>query len=124
MSGPNTDYDPVEVTPLKADQVEAALRRTACQLSDVGSHDHPDYRAEQAFLRVLRQPGVGLDHHARAFLALVTALRYDAADPAVVARASQLGEPFIAAAVRQVVPPAGPIRSASATSSSSPVAWP
>ena len=23
MSGPNTDYDPVEVTPLKADQVEA-----------------------------------------------------------------------------------------------------
>ena len=23
MSGPNTDYDPVEVTPLKADEVEA-----------------------------------------------------------------------------------------------------
>ena len=24
MSGPNTDYDPVEVTPLQAEQVEAA----------------------------------------------------------------------------------------------------
>ncbi|MBB5694573.1 exopolyphosphatase/guanosine-5'-triphosphate,3'-diphosphate pyrophosphatase [Roseomonas pecuniae] len=62
---------------------DAALRRAACQLSDTGSHDHPDYRAEQAFLRVLRQPGVGLDHHARAFLAMTTALRYDAgpADP-------------------------------------------
>ena len=24
MSGPNTDYDPVEVTPLRADEVEAA----------------------------------------------------------------------------------------------------
>ena len=69
---------------------QAALRRTACQLSDIGSHDHPDYRAEQAFLRVLRQPGVGLDHHARAFLALVTALRYDAADAAVVAPARAL----------------------------------
>ena len=55
-----------------------ALRRAACWFSDTGSHDHPDYRAEQAFFRVLRQPGVGLDHHARAFLALVVALRYEA----------------------------------------------
>lgn len=56
----------------------AALRLAACWFSDTGSHDHPDYRAEQAFLRVLRQPSVGLDHHARAFLALVVALRYEA----------------------------------------------
>ena len=54
------------------------LRETACWMSDTGSYDHPDYRAEQAYLRSLRQPGVGLDHHARAFLALVTAIRYDA----------------------------------------------
>jgi exopolyphosphatase/guanosine-5'-triphosphate,3'-diphosphate pyrophosphatase len=54
------------------------LRETACWMSDIGSHDHPEYRAEQAFLRVLRQHGVGLDHHARAFLALVAALRYEA----------------------------------------------
>jgi exopolyphosphatase / guanosine-5'-triphosphate,3'-diphosphate pyrophosphatase len=54
------------------------MREAACWLSDIGSHEHPDYRAEQAFLRVLRQPGVALDHHARAFLATVLALRYDA----------------------------------------------
>lgn len=54
------------------------LRVTACWLSDIGSHDHPEYRAEQAFLRILRQPGIGLDHHARAFLALTLGLRYEA----------------------------------------------
>lgn len=54
------------------------LREAACWLADTGSHDHPEYRAEQAFLRVLRAPGVALDHHARAFLALTLALRYDA----------------------------------------------
>jgi exopolyphosphatase/guanosine-5'-triphosphate,3'-diphosphate pyrophosphatase len=53
------------------------LRETACWMSDIGSHDHPEFRAEQAFLRVLRQPGIGLDHHARAFLALAIALRYE-----------------------------------------------
>jgi exopolyphosphatase/guanosine-5'-triphosphate,3'-diphosphate pyrophosphatase len=55
-----------------------ALREAACWVSDIGSFDHPEYRAEQAFLRVLRQHGVGLDHHARAFLALTAALRYEA----------------------------------------------
>ncbi len=54
------------------------LREAACWISDIGSHDHPEFRAEQAFLRVLRQPGSGMDHHARAFLALATAIRYDA----------------------------------------------
>jgi exopolyphosphatase/guanosine-5'-triphosphate,3'-diphosphate pyrophosphatase len=56
----------------------ALLREAACWMSDIGSQDHPDYRAEQTFLRVLRQPGVALDHHARAFLAFTLALRYDA----------------------------------------------
>jgi exopolyphosphatase/guanosine-5'-triphosphate,3'-diphosphate pyrophosphatase len=56
----------------------ALLREAACWMSDIGSQDHPDYRAEQTFLRVLRQPGVALDHHARAFLAFILALRYDA----------------------------------------------
>ncbi len=54
------------------------LRAAACWMSDVGSYDHPEYRAEQSFLRVLRQPGSGIDHPARAFLATVLALRYDA----------------------------------------------
>ncbi|HEY1935433.1 MAG TPA: Ppx/GppA family phosphatase [Acetobacteraceae bacterium] len=53
------------------------LREVACWMSDIGSHDHPEFRAEQAFLRVLRQPGIGLDHYARAFLALATAMRYE-----------------------------------------------
>jgi len=66
--------------PLFADAGPAArkLREAACWLSDIGAHDHPEYRAEQSFLRVLRQHGVGLDHHARAFLALVVATRYEA----------------------------------------------
>jgi exopolyphosphatase/guanosine-5'-triphosphate,3'-diphosphate pyrophosphatase len=59
-----------------------ALREAACLVSDIGSHDHPEYRAEQAFLRVLRQHGAGLDHPARAFLALTAALRYEAAPDA------------------------------------------
>lgn len=59
------------------------LREAACWLSDIGSHEHPEYRAEQAFLRVLRQAGIGLDHHARAFLALTMALRYEAPPDAV-----------------------------------------
>lgn len=82
----------------------AALREAACWIADIGSHDHPDYRGEHAFYRVLRQPGVGIDHHQRAFLALVAALRYEAdatepflasakalLDPAAVRRAEVLG---------------------------------
>jgi exopolyphosphatase/guanosine-5'-triphosphate,3'-diphosphate pyrophosphatase len=57
------------------------LRETACWVGDIGAHEHPDYKAEQAFLRLLRQPGIGLDHHARAFLALTLAMRHEA-DPA------------------------------------------
>jgi exopolyphosphatase/guanosine-5'-triphosphate,3'-diphosphate pyrophosphatase len=83
---------------------EAVLREASCSIADIGSHDHPDYRAEHAFFRVLRQPGVGLDHHQRAFLAMVVALRYEAdaaspflatarllLDPAAVKRAETLG---------------------------------
>jgi exopolyphosphatase/guanosine-5'-triphosphate,3'-diphosphate pyrophosphatase len=83
---------------------EANLRQACCWIADTGSHDHPDYRAEHAFYRVFRQPGVGIDHHQRAFLALVVALRYEAhaesgyvaiarsmLDSATVRRAEQLG---------------------------------
>ena len=56
----------------------ARLREAACWLSDIGSHDHPEYRAEQSFRRVLHHPGVGIDHPSRAFLACVLAYRYDA----------------------------------------------
>ena len=80
------------------------LREAACWMSDIGSLDHPEFRAEQAFLRVLRQPGLGLDHQTRAFLALAIALRYESEpdadylrparlllDPAAIHRAEVLG---------------------------------
>lgn len=60
-------------------QAQKRLRTASCWLSDIGSHEHPEYRAEQAFMRVLRQAGMSLDHHARAFLALTIAIRYEAA---------------------------------------------
>jgi len=69
---------------------DAALRIAACWASDIGSHDHPDYRAEHSYFRVLRQPGVGLDHHARAFLALAVALRYEAAADASYIQAARV----------------------------------
>lgn len=69
---------------------EAALRAAACWASDIGSHDHPDYRAEHAYFRVLRQPGVGLDHHHRAFLALAVALRYEAGPDAGFLQAARV----------------------------------
>ncbi|MCQ8241213.1 Ppx/GppA family phosphatase [Rhizosaccharibacter radicis] len=54
------------------------LREAACWMSDTGAYDHPEYRAEQVFLRVLRQPGMAFDHPTRAFLALTLAMRYEA----------------------------------------------
>jgi exopolyphosphatase / guanosine-5'-triphosphate,3'-diphosphate pyrophosphatase len=66
------------------------LREATCWMSDIGSHDHPEFRPEQAFLRVLRQPGIGLDHHARAFLALAIAMRYEAEETGEFLRPARL----------------------------------
>ncbi len=79
------------------------LRQAACWLSDTGSHDHPEYRAELNFQRTLYAPGP-FDHPTRAFLALVLAMRYEAEpdapylattrtllDAASIARAELLG---------------------------------
>ncbi|MBB2201775.1 Ppx/GppA family phosphatase [Gluconacetobacter tumulisoli] len=60
------------------EQIDRRLRRAACLMSDIGSYDHPEYRAEQTYLRVLRMQGVGFDHPARAFVALTLAIRYEA----------------------------------------------
>jgi exopolyphosphatase/guanosine-5'-triphosphate,3'-diphosphate pyrophosphatase len=68
----------------------AQLREAMCWMSDIGSHDHPEFRAEQAFLRVFRQPGVGLDHPSRAFMALAVALRYEAELDAPFLRSARL----------------------------------
>ena len=39
MSGPNTDYDPVEVTPLKAEQVEAMREAALAAIADAADLD-------------------------------------------------------------------------------------
>ncbi len=84
-------------------QAARRLRQAACWLSDTGSHDHPEYRAELNFQRSLYAPGP-FDHPTRAFLALVLATRYEAEldapylatarallDAASIARAELLG---------------------------------
>jgi len=68
----------------------ARMREAMCWMSDIGSHDHPEFRAEQAFLRVLRQPGIGLDHLSRAYLALAVAMRYEAEADAAFLRPARL----------------------------------
>lgn len=55
----------------------ARLRYVACLLSDIGWTEHPDYRAEHAFFRVLRLPYAGLTHLDRAFLAKAVFVRYN-----------------------------------------------
>lgn len=61
--------------PKKRDS-DSRLRMAACMLSDIGWSEHPDYRAEHAFLRVLRLPFAGLSHHERAILAFTIYVRY------------------------------------------------
>ncbi len=93
-TAPLFPYEPPDVT---------RLRHAACWLSDTGSHDHPEYRAEITFERTLYAPGA-LDHPTRAFLALTMATRYEAEpdapylatarallDPAAITRAELLG---------------------------------
>jgi len=73
---------PVEIfdwlTPAFADEtdVERTLRLAACHLSDISWDDHPDHRAEQAYIRVLHMQAPGMDHHDRAVLAIALAYRY------------------------------------------------
>lgn len=66
------------LSPLFADETaqEQRLRRAACLLSDIAWGEHPDYRAVQALLRVMRMPVPGIDHAERATLALALLWRY------------------------------------------------
>ena len=58
------------------DKHNRRLLKAACILSDFAWVDHPSYRAEQAFLRILRFPAIGLTHDDRVFLALTILVRY------------------------------------------------
>ncbi|MBB4286629.1 Ppx/GppA family phosphatase [Roseospira goensis] len=69
----------------------ARLRLAACIIGDIFWNEHPDYRAEQAFHRVLRLPFMGLDHRDRAGLALAIYHRYTGdTDAALVGQAEAL----------------------------------
>lgn len=75
------------MSPLFPDETpkQSRLRLTACMLRDAWWMEHPDYRGEQAFLRVLRLPFLGLGHEDRAGLALVMFYRYggEASEPII-----------------------------------------
>ena len=58
--------------------VPEKLRLAACHLSDIGWSEHPDYRAEQVFLRILRMPLTGASHRERVMLGLAVASRHGA----------------------------------------------
>ena len=58
------------------DRADDRLIRALCMLSDIGWSEHPSYRGEHAFLRVLRMPVAGLDHADRVFLGLGVLARY------------------------------------------------
>lgn len=70
------------MSPLFPDEssTQRRIRYAACLLGDVFWSEHPDYRADQAFLRVLRLPFVGLGHQDRARLALMIHTRYQGTD--------------------------------------------
>jgi len=55
------------------------LHRAACWLSDIAWSEHPDYRAQHAFLRSLRMPVGALDHAERVFIASALHTRYGGA---------------------------------------------
>jgi exopolyphosphatase/guanosine-5'-triphosphate,3'-diphosphate pyrophosphatase len=65
------------------------LRSAAALLGDVHWAEHPDYRAEQAFLKTLRMPVGGLDHGERVFLATVLHARYGGAGDAWILAATR-----------------------------------
>ena len=56
---------------------EHRLRHTACLLADVGWRAHPDYRGEQSFNLIAYAAFIGIDHPARAYLALSILFRHD-----------------------------------------------
>jgi exopolyphosphatase/guanosine-5'-triphosphate,3'-diphosphate pyrophosphatase len=57
-------------------EAERRLRRAVCLLSDIAWRDHPDYRAQQSFSRILHLPIAGIDHGERVFAAAAVAVRY------------------------------------------------
>ena len=76
--GPMGDILETWTAPLFASETaaERRLRRAVCLLSDIAWRDHPDYRAEQSFDRILRLPIGGIEHDERVFASAAVAARY------------------------------------------------
>ena len=76
--GSGGDFLAEWIAPALRGIVPGKLRSAACHLSDIGWSEHPDYRAEQVFLRILRMPLTGADHRERVMLGLAVASRHAA----------------------------------------------
>lgn len=92
------------VTPLFPGESKAdkRLRLAACLLGDIGWHEHPDYRAEQVYFRILRLPLLALTHEEKTRIALTVYRRYGGSmsDPALRAAEALLTEDDISWARR------------------------
>ena len=66
------------VAPLFPEEDRAArrLRIAVCMLADIGWHEHPDYRSEQVYFRILRLPLIAINHIEKAKVALGVYRRY------------------------------------------------
>lgn len=66
------------MSPLFVDEAPGheRMRNAACLVGDIGWREHPDYRPEQVFRRLLLMPAVGIDHVGRAYLASAVYARY------------------------------------------------
>ena len=95
---PGSDGDRLQhwIAPIFPAPSEASrrLHRAVCWLSDTAWSEHPDYRAEHAFLRSLRMPVGAIEHAGRAFIALALHARYGGAadDPVKTAALALLDE--------------------------------
>ena len=69
-------YDWVQPLFPKETPRQSRLRMAACLIGDIAWNEHPDYRGEQAYWRILRMPVTGIDHAGRAFLAIAIGARY------------------------------------------------
>jgi len=67
-------------THLEETPEERRLRHAASLLADVNWRAHPDYRGEQSLNMVANASFMGIDHAARAFLALATSYRHLSAE--------------------------------------------
>ncbi len=57
---------------------ELRLRLAICHLSDIAWREHPDYRAQHSFSRILHLQMAGIDHPSRVEAAIAVAVRYGA----------------------------------------------